>query len=149
MRKFILERPGDWDLILHLLTFALREVPSETTQLSPFEIVFGRKVRGLLTLAREEFEGTVKTHQTLKIPAAKYVSDLQERLRAVLEAAAINTRATQDRNKRYFDRRSTVRRLELDDKALVLMPTSSNKLLSTWCGPVSYTHLTLPTNREV
>ena len=120
-------------------------------------------------MAREEFEGTDKTHETLKIPAAKYVSDLQERLRGVLEAAAINTRAAQDRNKRYFDRRSTVRCLELNDNALVLMPSSSNKLLSKWCGPyrvigkytdnnymldidgrpVSYTHLTLPTNREV
>jgi len=135
LKKFISEQPRQWDLILPLLCFAIRELPSETTHFSSFELVYGRKVRDLLTLAREEFEGADKTDETLKIPAAKYVNDLQDRIRAVLDAAAINTRVVQDRNKRYFDKRLTARRLELGDKALILMPSSSNKLLAKCCGP--------------
>src|SRR5678815_2387127 len=53
--------------------------------------------------------------------------------------------------KRHSNKKSRNRKLEIGDKVLLLLPTSNNKLLLQWQGPlivrdkvgaVSYTHLT-------
>ena len=40
--------PGDWDQLLPWVLFAYREVPVEGLIFSPFDIVFGRNVKGVL-----------------------------------------------------------------------------------------------------
>ncbi len=57
LRKFISESGKDWDEWLPYLLFAYREVPQASTGFSPFELLYGRDVRGPLTLHRELWEG--------------------------------------------------------------------------------------------
>ena len=57
LRKLILERPSDWDRMIKFVNFALREVKHASTGFSPSELVYGRKFRGLLDVARESMEG--------------------------------------------------------------------------------------------
>ena len=47
LRKMCAERPRDWDRYLPALLFSYREVPQESLNFSPFELMFGRSVRGL------------------------------------------------------------------------------------------------------
>lgn len=49
------EKPQSWDLILISLLFALRDMPQTSTKLSPLELIFGHKPRGLLQEARKEW----------------------------------------------------------------------------------------------
>ena len=42
---------------LPYLLFAYREVPQESTGFSPFELLYGRKVRGPLDVLRETWTG--------------------------------------------------------------------------------------------
>ena len=42
-----------WDRLLPGVLFAYREVPQATTGLSPFEMVYGMKPRGPLSLLRD------------------------------------------------------------------------------------------------
>ncbi|CAM4606505.1 unnamed protein product, partial [Caretta caretta] len=46
----------DWDKYLPHLLFAYREVPQESTGFSPFELLYGRRVRGPLDLMRDELQ---------------------------------------------------------------------------------------------
>jgi len=43
----------DWDKLLHCIIFVDREVPQTSTGFSPFELVYGRPVRGPLDLLQE------------------------------------------------------------------------------------------------
>ncbi len=44
-------------------------------------------------------------------------------------------RETQKRQKMWYDRKTKSRSFELDQKVLVMIPTSENKLLGKWQGP--------------
>ena len=60
-----------------------------------------------------------------------YMTELPERLEAATDAAEAEARKQTQRHKEIYDRQSTVRELAVDDKVLVLQPTSSFKLLAT------------------
>ncbi|KAG6930496.1 hypothetical protein G0U57_003644, partial [Chelydra serpentina] len=57
LKTFMNQHPQDWDKYLPHLLFAYREVPQESTGFSPFELLYGRRVRGPLDLMRDEWEG--------------------------------------------------------------------------------------------
>ncbi|XP_067288440.1 uncharacterized protein [Pseudorasbora parva] len=48
LRKFVSDTGADWDQWLPYLMFAYREVPQSSTGFSPFEMLYGRQVRGPL-----------------------------------------------------------------------------------------------------
>jgi hypothetical protein len=58
-------------------------------------------------------------------------------------------RRQNDRQKRNYDRKSTVRELKEGDLVLILQPTSSFKLLAQWSGPYSVTKKLNSFNYEV
>ena len=47
--------------------------------------------------------------------------------------------STQETHKRFYDVQSSRRRLEVGDKALVLLPTLESKLEVSWQGPYTVT----------
>ena len=48
LRKLCSDKPKEWHRYLSLILFALREIPNDRTGLSPFELLYGRSVRGPL-----------------------------------------------------------------------------------------------------
>ena len=72
------EQPRQWDRYLAPLLFAYREAPHESLGgFSPFELLFGRRVRGPMhvlkeLLTKEDTETEIKT-------TYQYVIDLKER----------------------------------------------------------------------
>ena len=54
LRKLVSRNEKDWDQYLPYLLLAYREVPHETTRFSPFELLYGRRVRSPLDVLREE-----------------------------------------------------------------------------------------------
>ena len=53
LRKASADIGKDWDKLLPYLLFAYREVPHESTGFSPFELLYGRSVRGPLDVIKE------------------------------------------------------------------------------------------------
>ena len=53
IRRTCEEQPKNWHLYLDPLLFANREVPQATTGFSPFELLYGRSVRGPLSILEE------------------------------------------------------------------------------------------------
>ena len=52
LKKYVQDRVQTWDKYLPYLFFAYREVPSESTGYSSFELLYGRMVRGPLAVIK-------------------------------------------------------------------------------------------------
>lgn len=59
LRKFVSHTGLDWGQWLPYLLFAYREVPQASTEFSPFELLYGRQVRGPLDLLQEHWENPI------------------------------------------------------------------------------------------
>ena len=76
LRKFILDNEKQWDKLIPFLLFAIREIPNSSTKVSPAELVYGRKMRGLLQVMRENWTCGDPLEEQLRMPAAKYIQQL-------------------------------------------------------------------------
>ena len=133
LRRMSSERPSDWDRYLEPLLFAYREAPQESTHFSPFELLYGRSVRGPMAILKELWskEGT----DTEVTHTYQYVLDLRNRIEETCDLAHEFLQSAQTRYKKHFDRKARMRSLKVGEWALVLLPTDSNKLLMQWQGP--------------
>ena len=127
LRIMCAERPKDWDKYLPALLFAVREVPQESLGFSPFELLYGRNVRGPMAILRELWSDEVNDEQVLS--TYQYVIELRERLEQTCKLAQENLEKVQIKQKTYYDKRARSLKFDVGDKVLLLLPTESNKLL--------------------
>ncbi|XP_038052264.1 uncharacterized protein LOC119724977 [Patiria miniata] len=133
LRKMSTERPKDWDRYFGALLFAYREAPQASLGFSPFELLYGRTIRGPMSILRDLWTGETKEEDTRT--TYQYVIDLKNRLRETCELAQQSLNKAQIRQKKYYDKRSRDRQFKVGDEVLLLLPTDSNKLLLQWKGP--------------
>ena len=53
LKKLCVEKPKQWDRFIYPLLFAYREAPQDSLGFSPFELLYGRTVRGPLSILKE------------------------------------------------------------------------------------------------
>jgi len=53
LKRMCAEKPKDWDRYIGPILFAYREVPQKSLGFSPFELLYGREVRGPMRILRE------------------------------------------------------------------------------------------------
>ena len=61
LRKATTKEGRDWDKMIPFLLFANREVPQSSTGFSPFQLLYGKPVRGPLNVLRESWEANTKS----------------------------------------------------------------------------------------
>ena len=133
LRKLCAERPKDWDRYLPAVLFAYREVPQASTGFSPFELLYGRTVRGPMNILKDLWTAEIDSDEIKT--TYQYIVDLRERLEKTCKLAQENFECAQEKGKLYFDKKSKRRKFEKNEKVLVLLPTETNKLLVRWQGP--------------
>ncbi len=145
IRKFIHEDAKNWDRWLEPLLFAVREVPQASTGFSPFELLYGRQPRGVLDVLRETWEeGSLESKNKIQ-----HVLDLRTKLHTLGQLSMENLLQAQDKQSRLYNRGTRLRNFAPGDKVLVLLPTSSSKLLAKWQGPFEVTRRVGDLNYEV
>jgi hypothetical protein len=133
LKRMCSERPKDWDRYLPALLFAYREAPQESLNFSPFELIYGRTVRGPMAILRDLW---TKRETTPEVKTTyQYVLDLQERLQETCEMAKQELLKAQQTQKRHFDVKARPKAFSCGDRVLLLLPTDHNKLLMQWKGP--------------
>lgn len=137
LRRMCAERPKDWDRHLDPLLFAYREVPNASTQFAPFELLYGRSVRGPMAILRESMEEE-DIPEEIKT-SYEYVFDLRNRLEDTCKAAQENLKVSKALYKKYFDAKTKDRQFAVGDKVLLLLPTEHSKLTMQWRGPYDIT----------
>jgi len=95
LRHMCAEKPKDWDRYVGPLLFACRVVRQDSLGYSPFELLYGRTVRGPMSILRE-----LMTHEVAE-PEVKttyeYVLDLKDRLQSTCELAQAELQKSQTR----------------------------------------------------
>ena len=137
LRRLCHQKPKDWDKYINAALFAYCEVPQESLGFSPFELVYGRHVRGPMTILKELWTNEVADSEVKS--TYQYVTDLREKLELTSHMARENLRKAASRYCKYYNRKTRTRSMKVGDKVLVLLPTDSNKLLMQWKGPFPIT----------
>ena len=133
LKRLCQDQPKQWHRLINPVLFAYREVPQESTGFSPFQLLYGRSVRGPGTILKELWTKEVNIPEVKS--SYEYVTELRERLEDSLKLAQEELEKSQKRYKRHYDRKAKPGRLEVGDQVLILLPTDSNKLLMQWRGP--------------
>ncbi|XP_071082592.1 uncharacterized protein [Haliotis cracherodii] len=133
LKRMCAERPYDWDRYVAALLFAYREVPQESLGFAPFELLYGRTVRGPVQILREIWTKDIQNPEVRT--TYEYVLDLQNRLEDTIHIAQQELKKKSGKYKKFFDAKSQARKMKVGDKVLLLLPTDSNKLLLQWKGP--------------
>lgn len=134
LKKMCAEQPREWDRYLPALLFAYRETPQSSTGFAPFELLYGRTVRGPLSILRELWDKE-EAGQPEVMSTYEYIFKLREKLENTCKIAQQNLKQAQARYKTAYDRKARDRQFKVKDKVLLLLPTSHNKLLLQWKGP--------------
>ena len=145
LRKTANKDGKDWDELLPYLLFAYREVPQASTGFSPFELLYGHPVRGPLDVLKESWESSPKSAESI----VSYVLLMQNRLSKLRDVVRTNLEEAQRAQKKWYDRNARSREFSPGDQVLVLLPTSTNKLLAEWQGPYPITRRISEVNYEV
>ncbi|KAL3872608.1 hypothetical protein ACJMK2_035823 [Sinanodonta woodiana] len=133
LRRMCAEKPRDWDRYLNAILFAYREVPHESLGFSPFELLYGRTIRGPMRILRELWSGDVADGEVKT--TYQYVVDLRERLESTCRMAHDELVKSGRKYAKYYNLGTRSRKFDVGDGVLVLLPTSRNKLLVQWKGP--------------
>eukprot|EP00731_Ephydatia_muelleri_P034136 Em0048g12a len=80
LRKTAVQEGKDWDLLIPYVLFAYREVPQSSTGFSPFELLYGREVRGPLDVVKETWEASERSNQSV----VSYVVNIREKLEKMM-----------------------------------------------------------------
>ena len=131
LRKSAQTEGKDWDKLLPFMLFAYREVPQASTGFSPFELLYGRAVRGPLDILRESWEAEKRSDESV----VSYMLLLREKLEKMSQLARSNLQSAQSAQKAWYDRTARERSFQVGDQVLILLPTSTNKLVAEWQGP--------------
>ncbi|XP_033095865.1 uncharacterized protein LOC117100326 [Anneissia japonica] len=133
LKKMCEEKPRDWDRYIDPLLFAYRETPQASTGFSPFELLYGRTVRGPMKILKELWTGETEVSETKNV--YQYVLDLQERLEQTCQLAREELQKSKQKYKMYYNKKARTRDMKVGDEVLLLLPTDNNKLLMHWKGP--------------
>ncbi|CAM5133689.1 unnamed protein product [Eretmochelys imbricata] len=132
IRKFVNEHSNDWDLVLQQLLFAYRAVPHPSLGFSPFELVYGREVKGPLQLVKQQWEGFTPSPGTNILD---FVTNLQNTLRTSLAFAKENLQDAQKEQKAWYDKHARERSFKVGDQVMVLRALQAHKMEASWEGP--------------
>ena len=133
LQRLCSEQPRQWHRFINPLLFAYREASQEATGFSPFELLYGRTVRGPVQILKKLW---TKETDVLEVKTSyQYVLELRERPDDTMKIAQEELKRSQSKNKRLYDGGAKRRAFQVGDKVLILLPTDNNKLLLQWRGP--------------
>lgn len=133
LKKLVIEKPKEWDRYIQPLMFALRDSVHESHGFTPFELLYGRSVRGPMKILKELW-----TNEEIKEDAKdvyNYMFDLQEKIQETCKVAQLEIAKSQQKNEKYYNRGARYRKFEIGEKVLLMIPMRTDKLSLKWYGP--------------
>ena len=129
-----LSKPREWDKSLPFLLWAYREIPNDTTGISPNKMMFGHPLRGPLSVLKESWEPD-SCSDALSITVKDYLDELYFKIFENVELAHGNAAIAQKNYMANYNSKAKIKHFDVGDQVLVLWPDSSNKLRAQWQGP--------------
>ncbi|XP_033112261.1 uncharacterized protein LOC117113126 [Anneissia japonica] len=141
-----------WDDYIPAFLFAYREVPHKSTGHSPFKLLYGREVRGPLSVVKANWISDESVSQDV----AKYLVTMRQTMADLMKDANCNMVKSQNTMAAAYNKNETLRQFDIGDKVLIFLPQGNSKMDSKWQGPIVITdklndvnyEVTLPNNRK-
>ena len=145
MIKKSMEKKTDWAKQVKLALFAYRCSPHSNTGYSPFEVIYGKNMRGPLEVIKDSWECTEKNEFNM----CEWMEKLQERLEVVRECVRQKEVEAKERMKKEYDKRAKERVLNEGSLVLLRVPGLHNKLDDNWDGQYEVSRKLNDVNYEV
>ncbi|XP_068249256.1 uncharacterized protein [Palaemon carinicauda] len=144
LRRYGMETEKEWDEDIDLLLYILRSVPNESTGVSPFEMMFGRRPRSNLSMIKEQILKGSRKESQVSLP--QYLKSLEEKLLHIHAFARKNLQHAQEIMKDRYDKKAKVREFKCGDKVLVYHCVPGSPLREKFMGPYKIIRRTTKTN---
>lgn len=130
LRSYVMQQPTRWEEYLHLVEFAYNNGYHASLQMSPFEVLYGRKCR---------------TPSSWSGPEDRLVlgTEMLKEMEAMVKRVRVNLKVAQDRHKSFADRKRTFKEYQVGEHVYVrirarrstLQWNGCAKLAPGFCGP--------------
>lgn len=135
LTAYVYQCKGEWDQVLCHVLFALREVPVAEYGFSPYEMLFGRHVRGPLSIV---FDSWWESGENQASPhVIDYMLNVRENVQNALDTVHCNQAEAQQKAKVYYDKKARAIEYGVGDKVLVLQTQPGKPLTVKYVGPYS------------
>jgi transposase InsO family protein len=124
-KKLCSKEESEWDTPLPYALFAYREVPHEEMGFSPFEVLYGRPVRGPTQVIKEFMAG----EEEIQMSVIEHVARIREKLKDITLQVHDNLSRRKHFVKQWYDKSVTDRRFYPGDEVLVLLPSDTSRML--------------------
>jgi len=111
-------KPTEWDMKLPNMLWALRHMENETTGVTPYEVVYGKKGRGPLEVLRDTWSGNTQVYPDLQKNNKEYLSMLKNELKICNEVATENAKISQNKYVNSYNMRSKFKSFEKGEQVL-------------------------------
>eukprot|EP00253_Pinus_taeda_P028842 PITA_28842 len=130
LRAFVMQQPTLWEEYLHLVEFSYNNGYHTSTQMSPFEVMYGRKCRTPINWGGPEDKLNL---------GPEMLKEMEEMVKKV----RMNLKAAQDRKKNFADRKRRFKEYQVGDHVYIRIQTKRStlqwsgcaKLAPRYCGP--------------
>lgn len=109
------EKKENWKKYVQSLVYFYNCTPHETSRLSPFELMFGRKPKLPVDTVSENAREISAPNRTTK----EYVQELKYRMDSTRKIVMERTDKSKSKQKRYYDRKARAVEIRVGDKILV------------------------------
>ncbi len=126
-----IESKVDWVGQVPLALYVLRQMPHSDSEFSPFDVVFGFRVRTPLDALYHgiyEMEGKERN-------VCDWVVGLMDRLERMRDCAALGLSKSKEGRRKYYNKGCKMRTFKEGDLVLYRVPGMSCKLADSWEGP--------------
>eukprot|EP00253_Pinus_taeda_P016974 PITA_16974 len=130
LRAYVMQQPTRWEEYLHLVEFAYNNGYHTSTQMSPFEVMYGWKCR---------------TPSSWGGPEDKFSlgPDMLKEMEDMVRKVRVNLKAAQDRQKNFADRKRRFKEFQIGDHVYIRIQAKRStlqwagcaKLAPRYCGP--------------
>ncbi len=121
----------DWVEQLSFVMYVLRQMPHADSGYSPFDLVYGFRVRTPLdALYHGLYEAEID-----KLNVCDWVMRMAERLERVRDSAALRVSKSRESRMQYLNRGTKLREFKVGDLVLYRVPGMTCKLADSWEGP--------------
>ncbi|XP_063586253.1 uncharacterized protein LOC134763615 [Penaeus indicus] len=130
LTKYCQETGNEWDLGVPLMLYAIRCTKQESLGFSPYELLFGRDIRGPMKLLYESWIGMENS-----VCLSDYVEKMKTRLQHLQKFAHENLESAQWSMKEIYDRKAAEREFAVGEKVLLFLPVRKQPLTAKYQGP--------------
>ncbi len=121
----------DWVEQLSFVMYVLRQMPHADSGYSPFDLVYGFRVRTPLDAL---YHGLYEAEMD-KLSVCDWVMRMAERLERVRDSAALRVSKSRESRMQYLNRGTKLRVFKVGDLVLYRVPGMTCKLADSWEGP--------------